>query len=216
MNARCPKCQVYVNVRVRRGDKVSNHSCPTCSTTLTGAHGGTAKGRYRCPISGWVYTLGQRAYQLTEPMRLEWAPGWVHSGEPDLICNEPYLDHERKMLARVAGKVLGPGCVVGINPNDGPVFHDRGRLRLQPAGADAGDPADWIVNAKLTYRKCAACPSRAPDEPERRMPAEWKPRRSWYPLRGQRGTAATDPGPHPAGSIACCECDPRLRNDRLL
>jgi len=121
---------------------------------------GRGRGRYLCPIDGFVVTLGQTAVQLDRPMRLIFRPGefgrWKHVTEPG------EFDAER--LERVAGRVLGTGCVVSdcYDPDPDP---DPGR----PAGwkwqaslvlvdaDDAGDPATWLVNERLTYRQCAAC-----------------------------------------------------------
>ncbi|MET8680048.1 hypothetical protein ABZW18_21305 [Streptomyces sp. NPDC004647] len=63
--------------------------------------------RYLCPIDGFVVTLGQTGVQLDRPMQLVWQPGefgrW-HLTEPG--------QYDAKRLARVTGRILGPGCVV--------------------------------------------------------------------------------------------------------
>ncbi|MFE2423384.1 hypothetical protein [Streptomyces hokutonensis] len=69
---------------------------------------GCGRGRYLCPIGGFVVTLGQTAVQLDRSMRLLFRPGefgrWKHVAEPG------EFDAER--LERVGGRVLGTGCVV--------------------------------------------------------------------------------------------------------
>lgn len=167
------------------------------------------QGRYLCPIDRHVVTLGKTGVQLTEPMTLLWKPGMLgihHLDEPGEI--------DAARLARVDGKILGAGCVVsnGYDPHRGrPSVDDRAGLRLVPAGDDS-DPGEWIVNDPLLYRSCAACGTRIPDLPERRVPTRWTPKRREV-MRG-RGRLGRKPvpviyGPHPAGTLACVPCDPR-------
>ncbi len=210
MNGRCPRCEETHHVRVRRGDKISNHDCPTCGIPLQGVASGRSRGRYLCPIDGYVVTLGQTGVRLDRPMRLIFRPGEFGRWR---VTEPGQVDAER--LERVAGRVLGTGCVVSdhYDPDrDRPAGWD-GRAGLLLVDADApGDPAAWLVNERLTYRQCAACASRIPDLPERHVPTEWTPCRAWATKgRGQyrRNQVPVDQGPHPADSLACPDCDPR-------
>jgi predicted RNA-binding Zn-ribbon protein involved in translation (DUF1610 family) len=112
MTGKCQHCQKTFNVRVRRGDKISNYSCPDCGTTLKGVTAGTGRGRYLCPIIGSVVTLGQTGVQLDQPYRLVFQPGieWPHS--PNAYHRTEADKYEQRSLDRVAGRVLGTGCVV--------------------------------------------------------------------------------------------------------
>ncbi|MFG2960852.1 hypothetical protein ACGF5O_44915 [Streptomyces sp. NPDC048291] len=107
MNGRCPRCTETHNVRIRRGDKISNHDCPACGVPLQGVASGASRGRYLCPIDGYVVTLGQSAVQLDRPLRLIWRPG--ESGRSHIT--EPGPSDSRR-LERIAGRILGTGCVV--------------------------------------------------------------------------------------------------------
>ncbi len=107
MNGRCPQCKEIRNVRVRRGDKIGNHQCPACGVPLEGVAAGRGRGRYLCPIDAGVVTLGQTGIQLDRPMRLIWRPG--EFGRHYLT--EPG-EFDARRLQRLAGRVLGPGCVV--------------------------------------------------------------------------------------------------------
>jgi hypothetical protein len=181
-------------------------TCPECGGQMRAHTAGKAQGRYRCPVTGWVFTLGLGgSIRLEEPMRLVFVPGWEAGGhEPDparpgwtrqVHCQrtEPNRQ-EQEYLARVAGLVLGPGCAVSDDrfllpgPNDR--WHSRAAVRLVPA-PDA-DPATWFVNEKLQYRKCAACPARVVAGDETRMPEAWTPRRAHYWRR--RENPPTNPG----------------------
>jgi predicted RNA-binding Zn-ribbon protein involved in translation (DUF1610 family) len=211
------------NVRVRRGDRISDHSCPGCGDVpLQGVTAGAGHGRYLCPITGFVVTLGQTGVRLEQPYRLVFAPGvqWPHGPNAYFHRTEPDR-YEQRSLDLVAGRVLGTGCVVGDRHDPHRPDHAEGGfhadrlaragLRLVPA-QDHGDPTDWIVNQVLVYRRCVACGSRTPDLPDRRSPDEWKPRQTHVRQgRGARGRTLVevDPGPHPAGSLACTDCDPR-------
>ncbi|WP_420313285.1 hypothetical protein ACOB87_44095 [Streptomyces sp. YS-B37] len=185
MDGRCPRCTETHNVRIRRGDKISNHECPTCGIPLQGVASGRGRGRYLCPIDGFVVTLGQTAVQLDRPMRLIFRPGefgrWKHVSEPG------EFDAER--LERVAGRVLGTGCVVSdcFDPDLGRPAGWKWQAGLVLVDADdAGDPATWLVNERLTYRQCAACASRIPDLPDHHIPTEWSPSRTWA-TKGHQG-----------------------------
>ncbi|MFD8725621.1 hypothetical protein ACFV2H_48720 [Streptomyces sp. NPDC059629] len=210
MNGRCPKCGETHNVRVGRGDKLSNHDCPACGVALRGVASG--RGRYLCPVDGFVVTLGQTAVQLDRPMVLSWQPGtfgrW-HVSEPSEL--------DAQCLQRLAGRILGTGCVVSAHydpDRDRPKgWTEQAGLRLIDAD-DPGDPTAWLVNERLVYRPCTACTSRIPDLPDHHVPSAWTPRRAWATKgRGQyrRAQVAVDQGPHPAGSLACPDCDPRRR-----
>lgn len=222
MNGKCPQCQQVFNVRVRRGDKLSNHSCPACGTALEGVTAGRSRGRYSCPIIGYVVTLGQTGVQLDQPYRLVFQPGIELPNSPNAYHRTEPNKYEQQSLDRVAGRVLGTGCVVSegssphrLNRPDREVLRDhqlaRAGLRLVPA-EDPGDPADWLVNQPLTYRKCVACGGRTPATPDHHMPEVWTPRQQHvWRGRGRAGRhrAEVDQGPHPAGSLACSDCDPR-------
>ncbi|MGP3951164.1 hypothetical protein [Streptomyces sp. 7N604] len=171
---------------------------------------GRGRGRYRCPIEGRVVTLGQTGVQLDRPMRLVWQSGgfgrW-HLTEPG--------EFDARRLERVAGRVLGPGCVVSdyYAPDRArPAGWDKAAgLRLVDA-TEPGDRTDWLVNEPLVYRRCVACDGRVPDLPEHHVPTEWTPRRT-EAMRGRsrhtRTWVPVDQGPHPADSLACPDCDPR-------
>lgn len=201
-----------------RGGKLGN--CPDCGKPMRARTAGKAKGRYRCPVTGRVFTLGMRySVQLGQPMRLVFVPGWDNDPrEPDperpgwlrpvrYQRTEPKAG-EQEYLERAGHLVLGPGCAVERNfapPAPGDRDHGRAGVYLVPA-LDA-NPDEWFVNEKLQYRKCAACPARVIAGDETRMPEPWTPRRAryWRP----RENPPTDPGPHPAGTYACRDCDPR-------
>ncbi|HEX6359509.1 hypothetical protein [Actinophytocola sp.] len=214
MRARCPQCSRTVNVRLRRGDRIASHACDACGTALQGATAGKGKGRYLCPITGFVYELGLRAIALHRPYRLVFRAGLdtVGAGR-QYYRNEP-LTTEQAHLDRVAGRTLGPGCVVAeeFDPSD-PALADesaRAGLRMVPAEL-VGNPEEWVVNERLTYRACSACAARIPDLPNRHVPHEWRPRRT-HARRGRGRTARSvdlNPGPYPAGTLACADCDPR-------
>jgi len=107
---------------------------------------GKARGRYTCPVTGSLVTLGQTGVQLEEPMRVALIArgGQYHGRELG-----PW---ERDWLAAGEGKVYGPGCVVSerLDPAGESPFTPR--VALVPAGL-AGNPDSWVVNDKLTYRK---------------------------------------------------------------
>lgn len=76
MTAKCTGCGHEENSDNRRGARLG--SCPKCGDGQMQAHtAGKAKGRYRCPVTGWVFTLGMGySVQLDQPMRLVFIPGW--------------------------------------------------------------------------------------------------------------------------------------------
>lgn len=224
MTGKCPDCGTSYSVPGGRGTKVGNYKCPDCGVPLKGVTAGTSRGRYQCPITGYTIVLGQAAAaQLTEPCRLVFRPGSELWGTARAYTRTDPDDREQRRLDRIAGRILGPGAVVLAEFD--PHRHDdkdealrtelgqRAGLYLVPA-ADPGDPANWIVNAKLTYRACTACGSKTPDLPDAHVPQPWTPRRTQVWRGRNRATRHTEPvnqGPHPAGSLACWDCDPRLR-----
>lgn len=214
MNGRCPACKRLISVPVRRGQKLSEYSCRRCRVALQGVTAGRASGIYLDPITGGVTTAGLTGVGLEQPMRLAFFPGTDGPGRRD----QPTAD-ERGQLARVAGRVLGVGCIVS-NSFDPHRFDDadegfragqlaRAGLRLVPVD-DPGDPAGWLVNDKIVHRSCAACGARILDLPENRVAAPWRPARDhkWVGHRHLRRQQPVRQGPHPAGSLACSDCDP--------
>ncbi len=205
MNGRCGKCGKNVVVSVRRGDKISNHCCPDCGTPLEGATAGQAQGRYVCPIAGCVVTLGLTGVRLEAPMLLVFRPGLSALG--DTRREQPTRD-ESAELARVAGKVLGPGAVVAASylPSAGRAVAG---LALMPADTP-GDPQSWLVNKPAVYKACAACGASTLDHPDHRPAVPWVPARQQRRKGHTRPAvfAPVDQGPHPAGSLACRHCRP--------
>ncbi|GAB2991253.1 hypothetical protein GCM10023080_066270 [Streptomyces pseudoechinosporeus] len=122
---------------------------------------------------------------------------------------------DAKGLARVAGRILGPGCVVSDRfapHHERPTAGEKqAGLRLVDAD-DPGEPETWLVHEALTYRKCAACGRRTAGLPERHVRTEWTPRRTSV-RRGRsrytRELAPVDQGPHAADSPACPTAPPR-------
>ncbi|MXM64785.1 hypothetical protein GR925_15365 [Streptomyces sp. HUCO-GS316] len=77
-------------------------------------------------LDGYVVTLGQTAVQLDRPMLLTWRPGQFgrcHVTEPGEV--------DAQRLVRVAGRVLGPGCVMSDSTT--PVATDRTTGTDRPA-----------------------------------------------------------------------------------
>ncbi len=218
---RCLGCAKTFTLRIPRYDKVSNHRCPDCSCWLYADSAGPNRGRYLCPITDELVTLGQTGVQLDGDYRLIFQPGLIARGTPheDLVT-EPY-SYLREVLDRVGDRVLGQHCVVDRDYDPHLYIHlpadERARrlagpgLRLVLVEADAG--IEPIVNARLTYRRCLACDGRVPDLPRHRIGAAWIPHRhSVFRNRG-RGRSVhklVDPGPHPAGSLACGDCAPQV------
>jgi hypothetical protein len=213
MTAKCAGCGHEENSDNRRGGRLGR--CPECGGQMRAHTAGKAKGRYHCPVTGWVVTLGMSySVQLEQPMRLIFIPGWDnysgerrHRAEPDR--------YELAYLERAGGLVLGPGCVVERDfAPPGPGDHHYGHAGVYLVPAPDAEPATWFVNEKLTYRKCAACPKKVVASEATCMPGPWTPRRASY--WGRRQDVPTSPGPHPAGTYACRDCDPRRRDPGLL
>ena len=135
-------------------------------------------------------TLGLGGVQLDMPMRL------IATGAID-----EFMRTERQYLDHAKGKVFGPGCVVDECLPPGGRSHPW-KVVLIPA-ADA-DPATWIVNEQLQYKKCKGCGASIAASIETWMDHEWTPARARYSRRGV--TRDTAPGPHTAGTYACKEC----------
>lgn len=213
MNGKCPKCSGLFNVTIRRGDQISNYTSSCCNEPLQGVTAGAGKGRYLCPIGRWVCTLGQTGIQIDEPMVLRFRPGIRRWSSKTEFVSEPD-DLEAEYLANAAGRVFGPGCVVGNF--DKRVELERGGwaglyLAVPDELGELGNPSTWFVNEKLAYRKCAACGSQAPIIPATTATAEWRPRRDTYVKgrgRHNRQWMSTNRGPHPAGTIMCDDCNP--------
>jgi Bifunctional DNA primase/polymerase, N-terminal/SNF2-related domain len=216
MSVICPDCGHSERSSTRRGARIG--PCPECGTQMRAHTAGKAKGRYICPIAGGVHThgLGNTA-QLTEPMRLVFVPGWDddrYEPDPDrpgwnrrvTYHRDTPRSSEQDRLDRAAGRVFGPGCVISggyQQPAPGDQWHGRAGVYLVPA-PDA-DPATWFVNEPVTYKKCAACPTRVVASDKTRMDHEWVPAREsgWWMRR-----AEISPGPHPAGTYTCPDCRP--------
>jgi hypothetical protein len=198
MTATCAACGHAEPSDSHRGARLG--ACPECGGQMRAHTAGKAKGRYICPVSGRLVTLGLTGVQLDQPMRVALVAegGRYHGRELG-----PW---ERDWLVGGEGKVYGPGCVVNerLDPAGESPFTPR--VALVPADP-AGDAAAWIVNDKLVYRKCAACPRKVVASDDTCMPEPWTPRRAFYWRR--RHSSPTSPGPHPAGTYACRDCDPR-------
>lgn len=213
-----------------RGGRLGN--CPDCGQPMQAHTAGRSRGRYICPLypGSRAFVLGlSSSIQLTEPMRLVYQTGWDtrvnHDREdpdrPGFSLRERYERAEpdrweAEQLANAAGRVFGPGCALSVNllPRDpADMYYGKAGNRLIPV-PDA-DPATWFVNEPVKYKKCAACPSKVVASADTRMPEPWSPRRSWYwAAYGRRArTADTNPGPHPAGTYTCTQCDPRKPAD---
>jgi len=165
-----------------RGGQIG--ACPQCGTQMRAATAGKARGRYTCPISNHLVTLGLGGVELDQPMRL------VATAAID-----EFMRTEREYLARSQGQVYGPLCVVDECLPPAGRSHPW-KVVLIPA-PDA-DPAVWIVNERLRYKKCKGCGASIVASGKTRMDREWTPKRAWY-SRG-RVTRDTAPGPHPAGT----------------
>lgn len=169
---------------------------------------GRSRGRYLCPIDGGVVTLGRTGVRLDRPVRLVWVPGLLGIHRLD----EPG-EADARRLERVAGRVLGPGCVVSwwYDPDRGrpPGWREVAGLRLVDAGDDGGG-AGWWVNRPLVYGRCSGCGALVADLPERSVGAAWTPRRAQVQRRRGRGgmpgvpglRAAGPGGPLPRGGVA--------------
>jgi hypothetical protein len=173
---------------------------------------GKARGRYICPIARCIVTLGLTGAQLTEPMRIV-VETWPPEDRRGLGPDRELSPWERSYLANAGDRVFGPGCVVG---KDLVKANPRRWTRVRLAPDPDSDPATWVVNEPLEYQKCAGCADQVPVIPDTVMPEPWQPRRRrYYPGRSGRRSrpADTNPGPHPAGTVACDQCDPRKRSE---
>ena len=188
MTATCPECSHSETSDNHRGGRIG--ACPKCGTQMQAATAGKAKGRYTCPISGKLVTLGLGGVLLDLPMHLVAAS-----------AIDEFMRTERAYLERAEGKVFGPGCVVDECLPPGGRSHPW-KVVLIPA-LDT-DPATWVVNEQLQYKKCKGCGASIVASDETRMDHEWTPARARYSRRG--GTRGTAPVPHPAGTYACSEC----------
>jgi hypothetical protein len=225
LTAVCPKegCGYSAPSNSRRGGRLGN--CPVDGTPLRAWTAGRAKGRYLCPVSGRVITLGlRRGIQLTEPMRAGFVPGWDQNYSerapdpgrqgfwlpPGKYHRTEPTGSEKEDLDRAAGRVFGPGCVVSgyyIRRPAGDVWEGRAGVYLVPA--PGADPVSWFVNERLKYRKCAGCDRRVPViAGVNLMDHEWVPKRETYwKGRGRSSRQVpTDKGPHSAGTVACPDC----------
>lgn len=224
MNGSCPTCKSTHTVTVPRGDKIANHPCPNCGTALQGSSTGKGHGRYICPVMNHQVTLGLTGAALQGPHKVVFSPGWERYRGGKFLRVEPD-QQETEHLDRVGGRILGPGCVVSnaIHPDkyrlDGLAEIERhlkedenARAGLKLVAVGDSDPLTWLVNEAVTYRACSACGRRIPDITEYRMPTAWTARRT-HAWRGrsrtQRHVIEVTAGPHPAGSLACPDCDPR-------
>lgn len=188
MTATCPECGHAEASDNHRGGRIG--ACPECGAQMRAATAGKARGRYTCPVSGKLVTLGLGGVQLDTPMCL------IATGPVD-----EFMRTELRYLERAEGKVFGPGCVVADSlPLGG--HGNPWNVALVPA-PDA-DPATWTVNEQLQYKKCKGCGASIVASDSTRMDRDWTPKRAWYRRRG--ATRDTAPGPHPAGTYACKEC----------
>lgn len=198
MTVKCSRCEYTGKSSSRRGAVLGACPEPGCGGQLQAHTAGKARGRYTCPVSGDLVTLGLTGVQIAAPMRVAViAEGGRYHGRE---LGPP----EREWLVNGEGKVYGPGCVVkdALDPDRESPFTPR--VTLVPAPGT--DPATWIVNEQLQYRKCKGCGASIAVSDTTRMTREWTPKRSRYSRRG--GTRATNPGPHPAGTHACPDCHP--------
>lgn len=220
MTGKCPQCGHLAVVRSRRGARINDHLCPECQIPLQGVTAGHSRGRYQCPITGDIVVLGLRsAVQLDQPYRLVFSPGTDWNGKfrgaPD--------EREQRALDRMAGRALGPGCVINGSYRPDPPPDDSsceirgtGRARLKLFAVDnADDEGDWIINAPVTFRKCMGCGAAVVDTPENRMMMRWVPRRTsvWRGRGRAQRLEPTNPGPHPPGTPVCAACRPLSAGD---
>src|SRR5262249_781570 len=86
-------------------------------------------------------------------------------------------------------------------PAPGDQWHGRAGVYLVPA-PDA-DPATWLVNEPVTYKKCAACPKRVVASDKTRIDHQWVPARHTflYPRQGEPRPRPPPPPP-PAATAA--------------
>lgn len=202
MTAVCPKdgCDYNERSNSHRGGRLG--TCPRDGTQLRAHTAGRAKGRYICAATGSIVTLGITGVQISEPMRIT-----IENPDDTQRSLGPW---ERRWFGRAEGLVFGPGCVVDreLDPAR-PNPYRWMRATLEPA-PDA-DPATWVVNEPLQYKKCAGCNSRVAVTGRSLMTEPWSPARAYYWTgrnNRSRRTVDTNPGPHPAGTVSCADCRP--------
>lgn len=106
-----------------RGGRLGN--CPDCGKPMRAHTAGKAKGRYICPISQTIVTLGITGIQINQPMRVA-----IEDHGPGRELGS----WEREWLAAAEGRMYGPGCVVteDLDPAPEPVLVDKGDPRPRP------------------------------------------------------------------------------------
>ncbi|WP_280454188.1 hypothetical protein [Nocardia brasiliensis] len=214
--ARCLRCGATYTLHLPRHDKIGNHRC-ACGSWLYGDRPGPNRGRYLCPITGDVVTLGQTGVQLDQAYQLTFRPGRVAIGTPhEHLVAEPYA-YMQNILDRVGDTIFGPGCVVDRDYDPNLYDHLPEPQRTQRIGPGLAlapvttDATVQIVNTRLTYGKCTACRARVLDLPDHHVRTDqWVP---WRQVVARKRHGATtvlpvDQGPHRAGSLACAECMP--------
>lgn len=208
MNGRCPTCTEEFQVSGRRGSTVADRRCPNCQAVLIGITTGKARGRYLCPLANGVVTLGLTAVELATPHELLYQPGGEYGRQRSRQDQPGSLD--QAILDRVAGRILGPGCVISD-------FYDparagrRGSAGLVLRATEAADGRPMLLSPAAHYRACAACGDKTLDLPTNRPATAWRPKRREHPVgRGRlRHIEAVDRGPHHPGTLVCASCDPR-------
>ena len=179
-----------------RGGRLGN--CPQCGAPMRGHTAGRAKGRYVCPISGSLVTLGLGGVQLARAMRIA-----VENPDDPQRNLGPW---EWDYLARANGLVFGPGCVVTGDVDPGRP-NPRGWTRTILVPVPDADPATWFVNERLVYKKCRGCGAQViANDDANLMATEWVPKRTRYTGNGWTGTRPVDMGPHKAGTYGCRAC----------
>ena len=151
MNGKCPRCQQVFNVRVRRGDRISNHCCPGCGDVpLQGVTAGAGHGRYLCPITGLVVTLGQTGVRLEQPYRLVFETGvqWPH-GSMAGICLPFTVDSFRVKDQAVRDRVRLPQSPPSGSSRKGV---QNGGSVLRALSAAHGSPAASVSGLLLPVR----------------------------------------------------------------
>ena len=218
MSIVCPGCGYTEPGSNQRGAHIG--SCPDCGTQMRAHTAGKAQGRYVCPITTKICTLGLGAtVQLNEPMRLAFIPGQdIRGYEPDpeqagrerpvSYLREQPESYEQEALDRAAGRVFGPGCV--IDGRFRPRANGERRAGVYLVPAPEADPAMWFVNEPVVYKKCAACTRRVPATDTHRADREWTPAREsfWQGSGWSRRRIEISQGPHRAGTYACPDCRP--------
>ncbi|WP_069162943.1 hypothetical protein [Nocardia altamirensis] len=222
LSARCLRCEATYTLRLPRHDKIANHRCD-CGSWLYNGRPGPNRGRFLCPVTGEVVTLGQTGIRLDQAYRLVFRPGRVAIGTPhEQLVSAPY-NYMQETLDRLAGTILGPGAVVDRDYD--PYLYDHlpepqrsqrigPGLALALAPVATGTVIEQFVNSPLTYGRCIACRGRVLDLPINHVSTEhWVPWRRVVVRKRHGATTVTpvDQGPHPADSLACTHCAPRPR-----